>query len=168
MTPTLLDAVIPRWDVRTRRSIDIDAPPARIWRALHETAMRETRISRLLFRIRGLPSAGDRGILDLEGFTRIAEEPERELVVGAVGRPWAPRGGLVAGADVATFDRPGYARMALNVTLDGGRLATETRVRCTDPRSRRLFRLYWLVVGPFSRVVRAEWLGAIKRRAERG
>jgi hypothetical protein len=161
-----LDRVIPQWDVRTRRSIEIEAPAARIWRTLHETTMRETRVTRLLFRIRGLPSARDRSILELEGFTTISEEPERELVVGAVGKPWSPRAGLVRNADVAAFDRPGYARMALNVTLDGRTLATETRVRCTDRRSRRLFRLYWLVVGPFSRLVRADWLRAIKRRAE--
>ena len=162
-----LERVIPHWDVRTRRSIDVDAPPAAIWRALHETTMRETRIARLLFRVRRLPAVGDRRILDLEGFTRLAEEPERELVVGAVGKPWTPRGGLVAGADVAAFDRAGYARMALNVTLEGRTLATETRVRCTDRRSQLLFRLYWSLVGPFSRVVRADWLRAIKRRAER-
>lgn len=96
------------------------------------------------------------------------DEPERELVVGAVGKPWTPSGGLVRGADVATFARPGFARMALNVTLDDGTLATETRVRCTDARSRLLFRLYWLVVKPFSVLVRAEWLRAVKRRAERG
>ena len=160
--------MIPRWDVRTRRSVEIDATPDRIWRALHETTMREAPVSGLLFRLRGLPAGADRPILELEGFATIAEEPERELAVGAVGRPWAPRGGLVPGADVASFDRPGYARMALDVTLDGTTLATETRVACTDARSRRSFRLYWLVVGPFSRVVRAEWLRAIKRRAERG
>jgi hypothetical protein len=162
-----LDRVIPRWDVRTRRSIDVDAPPARIWRAVHETTMRETRVARLLFRVRGLPSAVDRGIFELEGFATIADEPERELVVGAVGKPWTPHGGLVAAADVATFDRPGYARMALNVTLGGVTLATETRVRCTDRRSHVFFRLYWLVVGPLSSVVRDDWLRAIKRRAER-
>ena len=163
---SVLDRVIPQWDVRTRRSIEIDALPERIWRALHETTMRETPIARSLFRIRGLPSQGERGILALEGFATIADEPERELLVGAVGKPWTPRGGIVRGADVATFARPGYARMALNITLEGRRLATETRVRCTDARSRALFRLYWLVVGPFSRIVRAEWLRAIKRRAE--
>lgn len=162
-----LDRVIPQWDMRTLRSIDIDAAPARIWRAMHETTMRETRIARMLFRIRGLPSAADRSILELEGFATIADEPERELLVGAVGKPWTLRGGLVAGAGVATFDLPGYARMALNVTLAGATLATETRVRCTDGRSRVLFRLYWLVVGPLSGVVRDDWLRAIKRRAER-
>ena len=129
--------------------------------------MRETRIARLLFRVRGLPSAVDRGIFELEGFATIADEPGCELLVGAVGRPWTLRGGLVPRADVAAFDRPGYARMALNVTLAGVTLATETRVRCTDRRSHVLFRLYWLVVGPLSGVVRDDWLRAIKRRAER-
>jgi hypothetical protein len=55
--------------------------------------------------------------------------------------------------------------MALNITYDGAMLSTETRVLCTDSRSRALFRLYWLVVGPFSRLVRDDWLRAIARRA---
>ncbi len=159
--------MIPEWDVRTRRSIVVDAPPHAIWRAVHETTIGETRVARVLFRIRGLPAGSSRPFLALEGFARVAEQPERELVVGAVGKPWAPRGGLLTEADVATFDRPGYARMALNVTLDDRTLATETRVACTDPRSRLLFRLYWLVVGPFSGLVRDDWLRAIKHRAER-
>lgn len=162
----LLDEVIPRWDVRTRHSIDVDAPPDRVWRALHETTIGDTRAARLLFRLRRLPADPTRPFLALEGFRRLAEEPRRELVVGAVAKPWAPRGAPVPDADVASFSRPGFARMALNVTLDGRTLTTETRVACTDARSRRRFRLYWLVVRPFSGVVRADWLGAVKRRAE--
>ena len=164
----LLSEVLPRFDVSKRRSLAIDAPPERVWAALHETTLGEIPIARLLFRIRGLPADAERGILELEGFQRLAEEPERELVVGAVGKPWTPRGGLLPDADVRTFSRPGYARMALNVLYDAGTLSTETRVHLTDARSRLWFRLYWLLVGPFSGVVRDAWLRAIKRRAERG
>ena len=159
--------MIPEWDVRTRRSIPLVASPDRVWGALHETTLGEMPVVRLLFRVRGLPAAADRGILELEGFRRLAEEPGRELVVGAVGKPWTPRGGLVRDADPATFSSPGYARMALNVTYDGSTLATETRVATTDRRSRRLFRAYWLVVGLFSGVVRDAWLRAIARRVGR-
>jgi hypothetical protein len=160
----LLSEVLPEYDVRKRHAIGLNAPPDRVWDAIHETTLGDLRVARMLFRLRGLPSAHDRGILELEGFQRLAEDPGRELVVGAVGKPWSPRGGLVRGADLRAFREPGYALMALNITCDGKTLATETRVLCTDPRSRRLFRLYWLVVGPFSGIVRKDWLRAIARR----
>jgi hypothetical protein len=121
-------------------------------------------VARVLLKLRGLPAATDRALLELKGFERLAEEPGRELVLGAVGRPWLPRGGIVPGADVRTFAEPGYARMALNFSYDGRELATETRVALTDARARRLFRLYWLGVGPFSGAVRASWLRAVARR----
>lgn len=160
----LLSEVLPEYDVRKRHGIGLDAPPDRVWAAIRDTTLGELRVARVLFRLRGLPSARDRGILDLEGFQPLAEVAERELVVGAVGKPWLPRGGLVRGADPRTFREPGYALMALNITYDGTTLATETRVLCTDLRSRALFRSYWLVVGPFSGVVRKDWLRAIQRR----
>jgi hypothetical protein len=34
------------------------------------------------------------------------------------------------------------------------------------PRARRLFRAYWLVVGPFSALIRRRWLKAIAHAAE--
>jgi hypothetical protein len=161
----LLSDVLPEYDVRTRHTVELDAPTERVWDAIRSTTLADLRFARHLFRLRGLPSAPERGLLDLEGFAPIAVDPGRELVVGAVGKPWSPRGRLVRGADPRTFDERGYALMALNITYDGTTLATETRVRCTDPRSRALFRLYWLVVRPFSGVVRRDWLRAIRRRA---
>ena len=47
----------------------------------------------------------------------------------------------------------------------GSLLSTETRVHALTPRARRLFRLYWLVVGPFSALIRRRWLKAIAARA---
>jgi hypothetical protein len=38
-------------------------------------------------------------------------------------------------------------------------------VHALDERARRLFRLYWLVVGPFSKLIRRRWLKAIRERA---
>lgn len=163
--PSLLSDVLPRWDVRKRHTIEIEATPERVWSALNQTTLGEMPVARMLFRLRGLPSGGDRSLLDLEGFQRIAEDPGRELVVGAVGRPWIVTEHLRQDADVRTFSEPGYAKMALSVTYDGRTLATETRVQLTDPRSRIWFKLYWLVVGPFSSVIRNAWLRAIARRA---
>jgi hypothetical protein len=161
----MLTEVMPEYDVRKRHAIALEALPGNVWRAVHATTLAETPVARILFRLRGLPAAPDRGLLELEGFRLLAEDPGRELVVGAVGKPWSPRGGLVRDADPRTFRDAGYVVMALSVKHDGATLATETRVRCTDSRSRVLFRLYWLVVGPFSGLVRNDWLRAIRRRA---
>ena len=58
--------------------------------------------------------------------------------------------------------------MAINWRLDGTTLSTETRVLATDEASRRAFRRYWLVIRPFSGLIRRVWLRAIRQRAEGG
>jgi hypothetical protein len=47
-------------------------------------------------------------------------------------------------------------------------LVTETRVQALSAAARRRFRLYWLVVGPFSALIRRRWLSAACRAAETG
>jgi hypothetical protein len=70
----------------------------------------------------------------------------------------------------ATWDVAGV-RIAFALwseAIPGGasRLATETRVLALDPGAWIRFRLYWLVVGPFSALIRRRWLAAAKRLAE--
>ncbi|HKA68127.1 MAG TPA: hypothetical protein VKG85_03295 [Actinomycetes bacterium] len=114
----------------------------------------------------------------LDGMTRIGftvlERTGDELVVGALGRPWDPRGGgrahrLAGQADPAAFfagfDEPGWTKMIVNFRVGAGELSTETRVLATDERSRRAFARYWLLIRPFSGLIRRRWLAAIARRA---
>jgi hypothetical protein len=104
---------------------------------------------------------------------RLCDETPREIVVGLIGRFWTPRGESrgFEPREFPLFEEPGYAKAAWNffVRPSGeGRVtvSTETRVRCLDEASRRKFRLYWSVVGPFSGVIRGEMLREIRRRAE--
>ncbi|MBA2568338.1 MAG: hypothetical protein H0V11_03225 [Actinobacteria bacterium] len=97
-----------------------------------------------------------------------------ELVAGAVGAVWRPRGGLVHldGADAwRNADLPGTIKAAVDFraepTAAGSRLSTETRVLASDPHARRVFRLYWLVVGPFSGLIRRRWLSTAMAAAKR-
>ena len=99
------------------------------------------------------------------GFAVLQRSPT-EVVIGTAGRPWRPRGRLVPFADAA----PGMVRVATDLRaepLPGGRsrLSTETRVAATDERSRRAFRRYWLLIGPWSGLVRRSWLRAAARSA---
>jgi hypothetical protein len=136
-----------------------------------------------LFAIRGLPHlltgrARPSRSLTLEtfveaGFVILEEEPEHELVLGAVGRFWRPDSAIerIEPGEFEDFDRPGFAKAAMNLTVTGYRpgasvLATETRVLCMDEAARTRFLLYWRLVGPFSGVIRHVMLRQAKRAAE--
>jgi hypothetical protein len=107
------------------------------------------------------------------GFTLLAEDPPRELVLGVDGAFWRLRGDLRR-VDAPSFrgpQPPGTARVAWNFHVakrQGGmcELSTETRVRCADAASRRRFRLYWLVVRPGSGLIRRMMLRSVRRAAE--
>ena len=181
----LIDDWMPAYDAVERHSTLVDAPAERIWAAARTLDLSRSPIVRVLFALRsagGLFTARrkDRQPLGttLErlkagGFVQLEEKPGEELLLGLVGRFWRIDGGIVrvTPEEFRAFDRPGYAMATWNFTLapEGGRmrLATETRVRCTDAASRRAFLRYWRLVGPFSALIRMEMLRTLRRAAER-
>jgi hypothetical protein len=166
---TELDRVFPEWHFRERHATRVDASPERVFAAVRQVTLAEMGVFRVLAWLRGIRAPVDRPVVEFAtsgAWSELAHEPGSELVLGAVGQPWRLRGGDSLAADFATFDRPGYAKMAINWRLEGTRLSTETRVFLTDDASRRAFRRYWLVIRPFSGLIRRVWLRAIKRRAQ--
>ncbi|HEV8250638.1 MAG TPA: hypothetical protein VGQ15_11755 [Gaiellaceae bacterium] len=167
---TELDRVLPTWHFRERHTTRVDAPAEQMFAAVREVTLAEMGVFRALARLRGIRAPADRPVLEhatKAGWRVLASEPGTELVYGAIGQPWRLRGGDSPAADFAAFDRPGYAKLAINWRLDGATLSTETRVLLTDDASRRAFRRYWLVIRPFSGLIRRVWLRAIARRAAR-
>jgi hypothetical protein len=168
--PTLLDEMLPEWHFRERHRRRVDADPDRVFAAFPQVTLAETPVAAVLVRLRGMHARADRPLLDemwRTGFVVEAEEPNREVVLAAVGQPWKLRGGeRRPGSDFRTFAERGFAKMAFNFRLDGVILSTETRVLLTDEASRRAFRRYWFVIRPFSGLIRRLWLRAIARRAQ--
>lgn len=166
---TLLDEVLPEWDFRERHRRPVHARPERVFQAVREVTLAEMPVARFLVRLRGMHARMSRPILEemrKAGFAVAAEEAGRELVFAAVGQPWKLRGGDRPDGEFRRFARPGFAKMAFNFRLEGRTISTETRVLLTDQRSRRAFRRYWIVIRPFSGLIRRVWLRAIARRAE--
>jgi hypothetical protein len=164
------DRFLPEWHFRERHARRVDAPPERVFAAVREVTLKEMGVFRVLGWLRGIRAPADRPFFEVAlagGWEVLAEEPGRELVLGAIGQPWRPRGGDRPDGDFATFDRPGYAKLAIDWRLEGGVLSTETRVFLTDGESRRKFRRYWIVIRPWSGLIRRVWLRAIDRRAQR-
>jgi hypothetical protein len=185
--PTLLDDILPIYDVASRHSIRIDATPGRVYQAIRTVDLGRPWLIRVLMGIRSAPARAA-AMLRLGGsparvgaphkvvqglaFTVIAEAPDEELVLGLLGRFWTSSGGVIpAGPDRFRLPPPpGLAQAVWNLRVEpdgtGTRLSTETRVRCADAATRRHFLCYWRLVRLGSGLTRRSMLRLIRRTAE--
>ena len=177
-----LDAVMPEWQFHEVHRRHLAIPPERVFAAIRQVRADEIAFFNTLTWIRrfGRPAprsimnAGHEPLIDVAlkgGFTLLAEEAPRELVVGTM--VVAPPGPRVARTPALfASPPPGAALATMNflVTPDGAGgtwLSTETRVFATSPSARRVFAAYWRVIYPGSALIRRMWLRAIEARAVR-
>jgi hypothetical protein len=159
---TRLDEFMPVYQFDERHAIHVDAPPQRVYDAVHAVRAGEIRLFRTLTAIRRFGRAGPESILNAPeqqplldvatrtGFRYLADDP-REIVVATT---------LIPNAE---------AMMNFLITPDargGTLLSTETRVYARNDSARRRFANYWRFIQPGSDIIRRMWLRAIKRRAE--
>jgi hypothetical protein len=181
----LLDRFIPVYDVAERHQIRVAAPASITLAAAKEVDLQASPVNRAIVTIRTIPSwlagepprAPSPGLLAETlgmGWGLLAEQPGREVVVGAVTRPWDPVVVFhpLPPEEFAAFREPGYAKIVW--TLEAEPLGpnesivrTETRVLTTDPESRERFRRYWSVFSPGIVIIRYEALRMVKAEAER-
>jgi len=187
-----LDKHLPVFDYSERHETLIRATPADVFAAIRRANLRSGPLIRTLFALRSVPGllvapratlrrfhGHDRGrpvtidSITAAGFFVLDEEAGCELVIGTIGRFWQPSGGMrpTRAEEFDGFAEPGWAKAAWNFAVApraGGAtvLSTETRIVCTDARSRRRFRWYWTVVRPFSGLIRIELLRIVRREAE--
>ena len=175
----LADEFLPVYDVIMRHAVSMPAPASAVWAALHRADFAGAWYVRALLILRGLRRPGHTDRLTLDRVVRgvfipLGERPGREIALGLIGRFWTPSGGrlTLAPQDFKGFARPGYAKAVWTFVVEpdgpaATRLVTETRVACVDAPSRRRFRLYWLVVRPFSGLIRHAMLAAVVRETLR-
>lgn len=178
---TRLDDFLPTYDLAERHRISVDSPSAALT-AVRRATPGEMPLVRVLFALRSLPALftrgrglpRDRGRSLAEqmiewGFVVLADSDD-EIVLGFVGQPWKVFGGSMprlSAENWRRFDEAGYVKAIMNFRAGNGLLETETRIKATDPVSRRRFARYWRVIRPGSGLIRRSWLRAAKRRAER-
>jgi hypothetical protein len=108
------------------------------------------------------------------GWGVLDEIPGREIVFGAVTRPWEANvvfRALLPDA-FAAFNEPDYVKIAWTLRADPidareSIARTETRVTTTDPGAREKFRRYWAVFSPGIVLIRRVMLKRVKAEAER-
>lgn len=159
----IIDRLLPRYDFSENHAIRVRATPERIWDVVRHGELAVHPVIRLLLRLRGMryrKTSSLQRFLD-SGFHLLAEEPPREIVLGIEGPFWKPSCKL----GDPDFSKPvprGVARGVWNFAVAAdGTVSTETRVLCGDG-ARRKFAAYWLVVRPFSGLIRRFMLRAIR------
>jgi len=172
----LIDDFIPQYHFREHHQTIIPAPADAVRRAAVEWQPASSFLWRSLLRLRGLgtPRGTLREWAQANGFLCLADT-EDEIVYGQAGRFWATdeRGSLVSPKRVEEFralNDPRCAVAVMNVRVDSvgtdcACLYTETRVRAFSHGARRRFRLYWLLIRPFSGLLRRAMLNGIKANA---
>jgi hypothetical protein len=179
----LLDRFMPAYEVAERHEIDVAAPSTDTYAAECAVDFQRSAVVRAIFRSRELmlgassdtaapPSPFLSQALSM-GWGVLAEEPGRELVMGAVTQPWQAH--VVFRAlppdQFAAFHEAGYVKIIW--TLESEALSdstsvarTITRVQTTDDESRSRFRRYWATFSPGILLIRYQALGLVRADAE--
>jgi hypothetical protein len=145
----LLDRFMPVYEVVERHHVRVAAPAALTLAAAREQDLFQLPLVRPIFKAREviLRTTPDdrprpRGLLAATqalGWGILADIPDREIVVGAVTKPWEPNVTFRAlpPDDFAAFSEPGFVKIAWTLRadpVDGGAsiFRTETRAVATD------------------------------------
>jgi len=185
----LIDEALPTYDVTQRRHAVVDATPDAAYDALLKLDL--TRLGfwpRLLGDVRMVPetlasslrgeapqaSPSTMTFADVRaqpGWMVLGERPGDEYVIGAVGRFWRAEIEWldVAPEAFADFDRPGYAKLAIGLSVrpygsDRSLVTYEARTATTDAASRRRFEWYWTLIGPFAGYLMGRVLATLQRQ----
>ena len=168
---SLLDRYMPAYDVVDRHCARVEATAAQTLEAARNLELFQRPLVRTIVRARELllgatpdEEQRPRGLLGETlslGWGVLAEEPGREIVVGAVTRPWEAnvRFRSIPPHEFAGFAEPGYVKIAWTLRADpigpaASVFRTETRAVATDPEARARFRRYWAFLSPGIKLIR--------------
>lgn len=180
----LLDRFMPVYDVVERHHIRVAAPAALTLQAGKEQDLFGSVVVRAIFKARDtvLRSTPDdrqqpRELLTAMqslGWGVLADLPGREIVMGAVTKPWEANVTFraVPPDEFASFSEPGFVKIAWTLRADpvgdsGSVFRTETRAVATDSTARTQFRRYWTLTSPGIALIRRLSLNPLRREAER-
>jgi len=174
---------MPEYEVTERHTIRVTAPAEIAFEAAMSLNLEHSRIIRALFHTREFMLGGQRSEAvpkpllswaEALGWGVLAQIPGRDVVLGAVTRPWEANVVFrpIPSDQFAAFQEPEYVKIIWTVRSDASSatesiVRTETRVTSTDLCARAKFRRYWVFLSPGIRLIRRVALAKIKKEAER-
>ena len=179
----LLDGFMPSYDIVERHHTRVRAPAETTFAAACEVDLATSPLVRAIFKgreliLRAEPDTAPRprGLIASAksyGWGVLGEVPGREIVLGAVTRPWEANVVFraIPPAEFAAFNEPGYVKIAWTVRADAvsptdSVFRTETRAVATDAVAGAKFRRYWSLLSPGIIAIRWMMLKPVKVAAE--
>ena len=182
----LLDRFLPNPEVDEYHQLEVRAPAAITLAAAKEFDLQTSPVVKGIFWLRAIPTMlrgepfrpqGSRGLVEdtlAQGWGVLAEEPDREIVIGAYTQPWHEQVTFhpLPPNQFARFNEPGYVKIAWTLLAEplgpnASLLVTRTRAVATDPQSRKRFRRYWAPMSAGIILIRFAGLPLMRREAER-
>jgi hypothetical protein len=181
---TLLDRFMSAYEVSERHHVRVAAPAEATLAAARDMDLLQSPLVRWIFKGRELIMGSKpddqlrpRELLPLVqslGWGILAEVSGREVVVGAVTKPWEANVVFrpLPPDEFAAFEEPGWVKIVWTLRVDPlGTdecvFRTETRVIATDHEARVKFRRYWAFVSAGVVLIRWMMLEPLKAEAER-
>jgi hypothetical protein len=179
----LIERFIPHPEQGGRHETLVRAPAELVFELAWNADMQEHPVARAIFWLREkllratpTPRAARRLVAETTalGWGMLAHRPGRELVMGAVTRPWEANVGFraIPAEQFAAFTEPGMVKIVWTLEAEPvepalTRFRTETRVQPTDEEARSKFRRYWRFFGIGIVLIRLLLLPRLRREAER-
>lgn len=167
----LIDKYLPRYSFKEYHETVINGSMENVYKTAKNFDLSKSNLIKWLFKIRGLPT--DRmnlqGFISDIGFTNIEENIPIENLIGFWARyKIAP---ITNPDDFINNNYPARVKVVWNFYLEELssnqiKLSTETRVLCISPFTKLTFGLYWMIIKPFSGVIRKKMLQIIKQDSE--
>lgn len=173
-TPPDLDHWLADPSIRVAYRRRADVPPARLWEGARQVRLRDARLLGRMVRWRIPGLAGDLAFDEMfrqPPFTVLAEEPERMLVAGLVGRIWTLRRDYPELRDPEEFrdwSASGTAKVIFAnwIEEEPTELCAEVRVQAIGAQGRVGLAAVRPLVGAFGSLISSDGLDAAIRRAE--
>ena len=172
-----LHSLLPDYQFSEQHTTVVLAKPERVFEAVEAMDITDSTIARVLMRLWRIPArlynkdVPDR-YMSVNDFIPLIRTPPNDLMRGLLGGRHAPKDKTSVDADAfRAFNEPGCIKLVWGIWLtdlgdDRVRVDTETRVFCTDKTMLKKFRICWLIIRPWSGLIRMRLLASIKRDAE--
>lgn len=168
---SLIDAYLPEFTYTEIHDILVNCSIDKAYQTTKNIDLSKSKIIVFLFKLRGLPTKrlNLQDLISDFGFTKLEEQFPNEILLGFWARskiePVANHQDFVENT-ISAKTKVVWNFSFLSIDSTQTKVTTETRILCVHPITKVLFSLYWLVVRPFSGLIRIQMLNIIKRDCE--
>lgn len=168
---SLIDKYMPEYTFNEFHEILVNCPIENVYQIAKDFDLSKSKTISLLFKIRGLPTKrlNLQSLIDDIGFTNLEENCPYESLVGFWTKTKIEK--IPSYDDFVNNSISPWLKAVWNFKFEEietgkTRISTETRVLCVVPITRLTFGLYWLIIKPFSGLIRKKMLDIIKDDSE--